>query len=91
MTKERLITDLARLRERIHELEKTEEDKNKYLVELNDTKAMFEGLFEFAPDGIVVADGERGQRALRESERVGDVHEDLAVEVVLACQYERRH
>lgn len=58
ITKEQLINDLVKLRQRIDELEKTEEDKNRYLEELNKTKAMYEGLFEFAPDAIVVVDRE---------------------------------
>jgi PAS domain S-box-containing protein len=58
LTKEELINDLMKLRQRINELAKIEEDKNKYLEELNKTKAMYEGLFEFAPDAIVVGNRE---------------------------------
>ena len=54
LTKEQLIKDLTRLRARISELEQSEEDTKKYRDELSRTKAMFEGLFEFAPDAIVV-------------------------------------
>ncbi|MGO9377021.1 MAG: PAS domain S-box protein [Dissulfurispiraceae bacterium] len=53
-SKERLIKDLARLQQRITELEKIEEEKKEYEAELAQTKAMFEGLFEFAPDAILI-------------------------------------
>jgi PAS domain S-box-containing protein len=56
ITKEQLIKDLIKLRQRINELEKIEEDKKKYVEELDKTKSMYEGLFEFAPDAIVVVD-----------------------------------
>jgi PAS domain S-box-containing protein len=58
ITKEQLINDLIKLRRRIDELSKIEKDKNRFLEELNKTKAMYEGLFEFAPDAIVVVDSE---------------------------------
>jgi PAS domain S-box-containing protein len=54
VTKEDLIRDLTRLRERISELEQSQEDKRKFQEELSRTKAMFEGLFELAPDAIIV-------------------------------------
>ena len=54
LSKERLIRDLAKLRQRINELENIEEEKMKYEAELAQTKAMFEGLFEFAPDAILI-------------------------------------
>ncbi len=54
VTKEQLIRDLTELRSRITELERSEEDKRKYQEELTRTRAMFEGLFEFAPDAIIV-------------------------------------
>ena len=55
VTKEQLIRDLTELRCRITELERSDEDKRKYQEELTRTRAMFEGLFEFAPDAIIVA------------------------------------
>ncbi len=53
-SKEQLIQDLTNLRQRINELEEIEQDKKKYEEELARTKAMYEGLFEFAPDALVV-------------------------------------
>lgn len=54
LSKERLISDLVKLRQRIDELAKIEEEKKKYEAELTQTKAMFEGLFEYAPDAILI-------------------------------------
>ncbi len=56
LTKEQLINDLIILQQKINELEKTVEDQETFVEELAKTKAMFEGLFEFAPDAIVVVD-----------------------------------
>ncbi len=54
LTKEQLINDLVRLRQRIHELEKIKDQHEKTREELIRTKSMYRGLFEFAPDAIVV-------------------------------------
>ncbi len=54
ITKEQLIRDLIRMRSRIAELERVEVDRRKYHEELTRTKAMYEGLFEFAPDAVIV-------------------------------------
>jgi len=54
LSKERLINDLLKLQQRIDELEKIEEEKKKYEAELAQTRAMFEGLFEYAPDAILI-------------------------------------
>ena len=58
LSKERLINDLVKLRQRIDELAKIEEEKKKYEAELAQTKAMFEGLFEYAPDAILIVNHE---------------------------------
>ena len=71
LSKERLINDLVKLRERIDELEKIKEEKEKHEAELAQTKAMFEGLFEFAPDAIVVVDSKGGiVQANQQAERL---------------------
>jgi PAS domain-containing protein len=57
-TKEQLILDLIALRRRISELEGIEQDKKQYEAELIRGNAMFEGLFEFAPDAVLVIDHE---------------------------------
>lgn len=54
MSKEQLINDLVNLRHRIDELEKIKDETQNHCDELIQTKAMFEGLFEFAPDAILV-------------------------------------
>ena len=71
LTKEQLIRDLTKLRARISELEQSEQDKKKYHGELIQTRAMFEGLFEFAPDAIVVV-SRKGNivRANKQAERL---------------------
>jgi PAS domain S-box-containing protein len=71
LSKERLINDLVKLRERIDKLEKIEEEKDKNADELAQTKAMFEGLFQFAPDAILVIDSIGGIKQInQEAERL---------------------
>ncbi len=71
LTKEQLIGDLTRLRERITRLEQSQEDTRKFQDELMQTKAMFEGLFELAPDAILVV-GRSGDivRANKQAEKL---------------------
>ncbi|MGO9021899.1 MAG: PAS domain S-box protein [Syntrophobacteraceae bacterium] len=71
LTKEQLINDLIELRRRISELEKIEKDKKRYEEEHNRTRAMFEGLFEFAPDAILVVNHDgRIIRVNKQTERL---------------------
>ena len=71
LTKEQLIDDLIAMRRRINELETIEEDKKKNEEELNRVRAMFEGLFEFAPDAILVVNHEgRIIRVNKQTERL---------------------
>ncbi|MGO9534018.1 MAG: PAS domain S-box protein [Syntrophobacteraceae bacterium] len=71
LTKEQLIDDLIALRRRINELETTEKDTKKYEEELNRVRAMFEGLFEFAPAAILVVNHEgRIIRVNKQTERL---------------------
>ncbi|MFZ2197585.1 MAG: ATP-binding protein [Thermodesulfovibrionales bacterium] len=71
LTKEQLISDLMELRRRIVQMEQTEEERRRFHEELLKTKAMFEGLFEFAPDAIVVVDREgRITAANKQAERM---------------------
>ena len=79
LTKEQLIKDLMKFRQRIEELEKIAEDGKKHLDELHKTRAMYEGLFEFAPDAIVVVDRQgRIVQANKQLERMfGFTREEL--------------
>jgi PAS domain S-box-containing protein len=71
LTKEQLIDDLIALRRRINELETIEKDTKKYEEELNRVRAMFEGLFEFAPAAILVVNHEgRIIRVNKQTERL---------------------
>ena len=71
LTKEQLIDDLIAMRRRISELETIEKDKKKYEEELNHVRAMFEGLFEFAPAAILVVNHEgRIIRVNKQTERL---------------------
>jgi PAS domain S-box-containing protein len=71
LTKEQLIDDLIAMRRRIDELQTIEEDKKKYEEELNRVRAMFEGLFEFAPDAIMIVNHEgRIIRVNKQTERL---------------------
>ena len=56
LSKERLIQCLVELRRRIADLEKKNEETRKHEADLLQAKAMFEGLFEFAPDAIIIVD-----------------------------------
>ena len=78
-TKGQLITDLIKLRKRFAELSIIEEDKERYVVELNRTKAIYEGLFEFSPDaiGIVNREGRIVQVNKRTEKLFGYTREEL--------------
>ena len=79
ITKEQIINDMIKLRQRINDMEKIEEDKKRDVEELDKTKSMFEGLFEFAPDAILVVDREgRIVQANKQVERLfGYTREEL--------------
>jgi PAS domain S-box-containing protein len=96
LTKEQLINDLIGLRRRISELEKIEKDKKRYEEELNRVRAMFEGLFEFAPDAILVV-GRDGRiiRVNKQTERLFGYPRnellDTPVEILLPERFREAH
>lgn len=53
-TKELLIKDLIQLRQRLSEFEQQEAEQKRTREDILSAKATFEGLFEFAPEAIVV-------------------------------------
>ncbi len=55
LSKEQLINNLTKLQQRINELERTQDQHERFQEELIRTRAMYQGLFEFAPDAILVA------------------------------------
>ncbi len=96
LTKEQLINDLIILQQKINELEKTVEDQETFVEELAKTKAMFEGLFEFAPDAIVVVD--RNGSIVQSNKQVGRLfgysHEELlneGLEILLPERFKDKH
>jgi PAS domain S-box-containing protein len=96
LTKEQLINDLIKMQQRIDELEKIEEDKKRYVEELSRTKAMYEGLFEFAPDAIVVVNREgRIVQVNKQAERTfGYTREELLSadhDILLPERFREKH
>lgn len=91
-TKEQLIEDLLALRRRISELDKLEEN----VEELKRAIAMFEGLFEYAPDGILVINSAgRIVRVNNQVERLfGYSRNELVdeqLEILLPERFRERH
>jgi len=96
LTKEQLINDLIKLRQRINELEKIKDQHEKTYEELVRTKAMYHGLFEFAPDAIVVAnrDGRLVQVNAQAERLFGygrDEMLDKRVEILMPEHFRQRH
>lgn len=95
LTKERLIDHLVKLRRRIDELEKIEEEQ-KYAAELVSTKAMYEGLFQFAPDAILMI-GSNGSivHVNQQAERpFGHSREELSGvdhDIIVPDRFKERH
>jgi PAS domain S-box-containing protein len=96
LTKEQLINDLIKLSQRINELEKIKDQHEKTYEELVRTKAMYHGLFEFAPDAIVVAnlDGHLVQVNAQAERLFGygrDEMLDKPVEILMPERFKQRH
>ncbi len=96
LTKEQLISDLIKLSQRINELEKIKDQHEKTYEELVRTKAMYHGLFEFAPDAIMVVnrDGCLVQVNAQAERLFGygrDEMVDKPVEILMPERFSQRH
>lgn len=96
LTKEQLINDLIKLRQRINELETIKDHQEKAYEELVRTKAMYLGLFEFAPDAMVVVnrDGHLVQVNAQAERLFGygrDEMLDKPVEMLMPERFRQRH
>jgi PAS domain S-box-containing protein len=96
LTKEQLINDLIKLSQRINELEKIKDEHEKTYEELVRTKAMYHGLFEFAPDAIVVVDRDGHLvQANAQAERIfgyeRDEVLDKPVEILIPERFKQKH
>jgi PAS domain S-box-containing protein len=96
LTKEQLINDLIKLSQRINELEKLKHQHEKTFEELVKTKAMYHGLFEFAPDAIVVvnSDGEIVQVNAQAERLFGYGRDEVLgkpVEILMPERFRQRH
>jgi PAS domain S-box-containing protein len=96
LTREQLINDLMKLCQRINELEKIKDQHEKTYEELVRTKAMYHGLFEFAPDAIVVVnrDGHVVQVNAQAERLFGygrDEMLDKPVEILMPERFSQRH
>jgi PAS domain S-box-containing protein len=96
MSKERLINDLVKLRKRIDELETMKAEKEKYAAELAQTNAMFEGLFQFAPDAILVINSNGGIiQGNQEAERLFGYTSDELIgldhDIVVPDRFREKH
>lgn len=99
VTKEQLIEDLLAMRRRISELEELVElaqKEKEHVEELKRTKAMFEGLFEYAPDCLLVINSEgRIVRINNQAERLfgysRDELLDKQLEILLPERFREKH
>jgi PAS domain S-box-containing protein len=96
LTKEQLINDLVKLRLRINELEQVKDQHEKTYDELVRTKAMYHGLFEFAPDAILVvnADGDIVQANAQAGRLFGYGRDEILgkpVEILMPERVRQKH
>jgi PAS domain S-box-containing protein len=96
LTKEQLIKDLIKLRQRINELERIKDRHERTREELIRTRSMYQGLFEFAPAAILVVNRDgRIVRTNAQAERLfGYEREEMLdklVEHLMPERFRQRH
>ncbi len=96
VSKEKLIRDLTQLREQIRKMEQSLKDRTRFHDELIRARAMFEGLFEFSPDAIIVVSPNGNiSRVNKQAEEMFGYSRaklaDLHIETLLPERFREKH